>query len=549
MESLSRGVPLTGDSMTNPAHDSDGGALRSRLSARQRVIALTAVVFVAVMLLSSPVPGINEPHYLCKARAAIDPSWCAPDFFLHSTNAHVVFLTATGWLTQWFPLAVVAAAGRVVSAGLLACGWQRLAHSVGLAPAFQLLAAAGLATLVQLGSFSGEWLLGGFEAKVPAWAFCMLALAVWIEPAPGSELRRAARAGFRSGLACLLHPVVGGWVAVCIVLAEVPRGLRDPEFRLRRTRLRSVAARVAVFGAVTLLLSLPGVLPALQLLRDESVSAAERDMASFVQVFGRLSHHLDPTVLSPQQWGFAGVLLAVIVICRCWPATRDTRRSPGLDALLWVLCVAMLIAVAGIRIGWHTAEPHKLPDWAWRARLLKFYWFRTFDALLPVVTVLSVAAMLQSRIAIRRRWNLLMVVPALVAVTMRPAAPPGYSPQQFADWKDACRWIRENTSADALVLTPRESFGFKWFAERAEFVCYKDCPQDAKGILTWNRRLWQIHDWSKTCSADGRYSDDDLHRLRQETGCHLLLTRVLGPFESQPVAQFGEWQVVRLPDS
>jgi hypothetical protein len=177
--------------MTTPALDSDGGALQSRLSARQRVIALTAVVFVAVMLLSSPVPGINEPHYLCKARAAVDPSWCAPDFFLHSTNAHVVFLTVTGWLTQWCPLAVVAAAGRMASAVLLACGWQRLARSVGLAPSFQLPAAAGLATLVQLGSFSGEWLLGGFEAKVPAWAFC-----VGIRPAP----RGAGRVLERTGL-------------------------------------------------------------------------------------------------------------------------------------------------------------------------------------------------------------------------------------------------------------------------------------------------------------------------------------------------------------
>lgn len=37
------------------------------------------------------------------------------------------------------------------------------------------------------------------------------------------------------------------------------------------------------------------------------------------------------------------------------------------------------------------------------------------------------------------------------------------------------------SATNALILTPRKS-AFKWMAERAEYVCYKDCPQDAAGI-------------------------------------------------------------------
>ena len=110
-----------------------------------------------------------------------------------------------------------------------------------------------------------------------------------------------------------------------------------------------------------------------------------------------------------------------------------------------------------------------------------------------------------------------------------------------------CRWIRNETPDDALVLTPRESLDFKWFAERAEYVCYKDCPQDAAGILEWDRRLWFLHEWTLESSSDGRYDKEDLLELNRRTGCDFLLTRILGPFSSQPIHTVGEWRLYRVP--
>ena len=85
-------------------------------------------------------------------------------------------------------------------------------------------------------------------------------------------------------------------------------------------------------------------------------------------------------------------------------------------------------------------------------------------------------------------------------------------------------------------------------ASRAEFVCYKDCPQDAAGILEWNRRLWWLHDWTLQSSTDGAYQDSDLEELRSETGCDFIVTRILGPFETKPVWQGRIWQVIRIAD-
>ena len=137
----------------------------------------------------------------------------------------------------------------------------------------------------------------------------------------------------------------------------------------------------------------------------------------------------------------------------------------------------------------------------------------------------------------------LLFVPATLK---REAVPPGYTADQFADWKAACAWIQKETLQDALILTPRESFAFKWMAERAEYVCYKDCPQDAAGILEWNRRLWWLNQWTLKSSTDGVYDRADLEKLRAETGCDFVVTRILGPFETAPVWQGKVWQVIKV---
>ena len=63
------------------------------------------------------------------------------------------------------------------------------------------------------------------------------------------------------------------------------------------------------------------------------------------------------------------------------------------------------------------------------------------------------------------------------------------SESQLRDWRDVCRWIRENTPEDTVVWTPPGSWAFKWYAQRAEYVSRKDCPQDAAGIEEWNDRM------------------------------------------------------------
>jgi hypothetical protein len=109
----------------------------------------------------------------------------------------------------------------------------------------------------------------------------------------------------------------------------------------------------------------------------------------------------------------------------------------------------------------------------------------------------------------------------------------------------ACRWIQH--PADSVVFTPpRESWAFKWYAERAEFVSFKDCPQDAEGIVQWNRRLLWIQDWAQRTYGDGLYTAADLRELYNMHGITHVLAGRLGPMEMEPAYQNGTFRVYSL---
>ena len=532
-----------------------------------------AAIFSAVSLLSSPVPGVNEPHYLAKARAFVEPTWCSRDFFLTSANAHYCFFWLVGHVTGWMSFDQIAISGRVLSALLLAIGWSMLSCAVHLRPGYRILSAALFALLSLLGSFSGEWLLGGFESKVPAWGFSLMAVSLWIQDAAG--VRRMLLSGFICGLGCSLHPVVGGWVAACVCLASVAVLVRDWLWRrpgVQGDGRRSSVSGIAAFSTTAILFALPGLIPALTLVLDKTLPQKDRELASFFQVFWRLKHHLDPTEIPGSQWLYL-LLVGSGLLFGLWGLRRiesGIPRHDGLRSMLAFFGMSALIALAGVMIGWHSVRAQEMDGWEWRASLLKFYPFRCFDALLPITSALVLGRFIQACAwplgfhdatlpgSIANRWQrnpaarriafgVLILLPLWQSWRSREAAPAGYTVEQFQDWREACDWLRENTPTDALVLTPRESSAFKWFAERAEFVCYKDCPQDAAGILTWNQRLWMLHDWTLKSSMDGLYDKNDLRILRARTECDFIVTRILGPFEIEPVWQGRHWRIYAVP--
>ncbi|MDB4786474.1 MAG: hypothetical protein P8M30_09845 [Planctomycetaceae bacterium] len=503
------------------------------------------VVFWAVYLfIQVPVPGINEPHYLCKAKHFWQPGYGRGDFFLDSANTHYVFYSTFGWLTLFLPLWTVAIAGRVISIGMLAASWTSLARRVSPVHWAPAGSAAIFLGLTSFQNFSGEWIVGGLESKVIAYGCLFYAWSCLFD-------QKWYLAAILMGVAISFHPVVAGWGLISTCL-----GVGLFAWQNGSDVLNLSAKKFGCCFVMTLVCSLPGLIPALTTILTPIDRAAEADQ---LQVFRRLGHHLNPVQFPTQAyWAYGGLLLLWgILVCYQGSLRKQNQQSEmTLQQHVWqrIVLGSLLVAFGGLAIGWgnHYAENPAVNEWL--VKLMKFYPFRLADVVLPLaVSLLMINLAQRDGQIVRWRSVTLKLSSLIVAATALLLILPsrnvdGYSASKTESWIDVCHWIDGNVSNDAIVLAPRSSVTFRWYSSRAAYVTFKDCPQDAAGILEWNRRLSIYQDWaSRSFENDKQFSEDELIELVQLTqATHLLVSR-MGPFEREPTHRNEHYRFYELP--
>ena len=496
---------------------------RARGSLRLAAFEVVWIFLIFFLYAGSPTPDAGESHYLVKAKHYWDPAWCAGDLFLESSNTHLAFYWALGWLTRWFSLDATTWILRVILWGLLAWAWRRLSWAIIPRPLMSLLTAAVMLLLAHHFHWAKELIFsGGVEGKTVAYIGVFLAL----EAAVGN---RWGAAVLFAGAAAAFHVLVGGWTAIAIGLAWLAAGRERPP-------LASLVGP-ALGG---LALALPGLIPALLLPTptDPKLTAE----AWRIYVFERLPHHLVFHDF-PLWYQARHAALAAIWAALHWRLWSDA----GLRRLALVVGGALAIGAVGIAIdqgcviwsnvGGLSGDAYELLA----APYLRFYWFRVEDALLPAGASLACAAALLRVMASRPAVGnlLLCAVIVLVAANLtwigylrsqqrlpgailqpqptadlqprdspspppRPAAGQTTARQWYRDWRAVCGWIAATTPADARFLTPRHQQTFKWYAARAEAVTWKDIPQDAVSILEWKNAIDNLY------PRDARFRREDL---------------------------------------
>ena len=520
--------------------------IRRELASGCVVWGLVFALFAVYAAWRSPVPGVNEPHYLGKAKHFWDPEWCARDLFLGSANAHWTFFATIGSLTRVFSLELVAWIGRILAFGGLAFAWARLARLFVDKPLFVCGSASLFVALQATGNLSGEWLLGGVESK----SFAYMALILAIAAACRGSYREA---GVEAGLAISLHPVIGVWGLASLVGAGVAGWCMRSLFAARSApgvaELASVQnvsrplnsgessdqtrswRSVVVPAALCLACSLPGLIPAIAMLA-QAPSRDEQRQADALQVFDRLNHHLDPIEFTHSAYLMYAGLLAVWLVLGLF-----SDKTPAQRFLTRFILATLAVALAGLFVGIKLRNPG----------LMKFYPFRLFDVFLPLAVSINALASLErmaNATRFRQGWRIAARV-AGVALTgaslwwsfyapgrIENAA--GWHPKNWADFVDACQWIDLHVPADALFLTPKYNVGFKWYAQRAEYATWKDCPQDAAGILEWKGRLDTILRWRSTYIDEG-FSDAAFAELHATTGIEYVLAWNTDAWRLKPV--------------
>ena len=510
---------------------------------------LVFALFAVFAAWRSPVPGVNEPHYLCKAKHFWDPAWCARDLFLCSADAHWTFYATAGALTGVLSFEQLAWFGRLLVSGGLAFAWIRLAGSVVKHPLSVFVSACFFVALQATGNLSGEWLLGGFESKGLAYVALLLAIA--------AACRNSYReAGVATGVAICFHPVIGVWGLLSLLGAGVAGwcmrtifaplcASRDATGKEGAESLPPTARswRAAVVPAVLCLTcSLPGLIPAVAML-TRAPTRDEQRQADRLQVFDRLNHHLDPAEFSRSAYRMYAGLLAVWLVLGLTGATTSAQQF-----LTRFILATLAIALAGLVIGFLWRDPG----------LLKFYPFRLFDLFLPMAVAMLAAGFLErmahatglnrgGRIASSTAGPVL----AVSALAWSFAAPgrvenaAGWKRQNWDAFVDACHWIDRHVPADALCLTPKYNVGFKWYAQRAEYVTWKDCPQDAAGILEWKERLDKVVRW-RSMHFDAGFSATAFAQFNDETGVEYVLSVNTDPWRREPIYRNRVFSVYAL---
>ncbi|HEV3003032.1 MAG TPA: DUF6798 domain-containing protein, partial [Pirellulales bacterium] len=460
----------------------------------------------------------NEPYYLGKAKHFWEPTWAPDDFFFSSADSHRVFYVTLGWLTRWMSLPSLAWCGRALTWLLLAWSWRRLSWAVLPKPGWAVLSGLLFLSFNVCCHWAGEWVVGGFEAKGLAYVMVFFALAALVEG-------HWNRTWLLLGAASALHVLVGGWTAVAAGVCWLIRCGRTPPLS---NMLPGLAG-----GAV---LALAGLVPAAAL--NWNVDPAVAHEANGIYVFERLKHHLVPREFPP--WLIARHLLLVAG----WLALdRRSGQSPAIRRMGGVVFAALAIEWCGLAI---SLAARTYPTWA--AGLLRLYWFRLSDALLPAGTALAAvaatASMSRRRMLAIGGWVALCLGLAAFhrqeyAITKyfrRPARAdkPGRVINE-ADWRDACEWVAGNTPADANFLTPRLAQSFTWHAGRGQVVSWKDIPQDAAAIVEWWRRIKEVYG-TRDPSWQGEWYDSlslrspaALRRLGEKYKAEFLVT------ESEPM--------------
>ena len=302
-----------------------------------------------------------------------------------------------------------------------------------------------------------------------------------------------------------MSPVARAARSMLRILTPTPspprnRGTDETGGSVAATALRGV---LVVAG---LALAAWGVVPALGL--SAGVDGAGRAAANRIYVVDRLYHHLLPWTFPEAM--IARHLLAILVgtmMHRLVPATAARTRVTAFRE------TALSISLVGCAIA--AAEP-LAPDLA--IGLLRFYWFRLADVVVPFTLAASAAALLDDDAACGRAlpgrpaFIRGLVVVALVVdlgiqsrhwpLPGRPAvASRADSKVQPDAWADACDWVRDHVPPGSRFLTPRGAASFTWRTGLPEVVAWKNSPQDAASLLEWRRRIVDCF------SRDGRLGD------------------------------------------
>jgi hypothetical protein len=424
--------------------------------------------------------GWNEVDVLPLAKQYADPAWIPGDWYLNQPPGYrLLFQTLFGNIAAAWGFLATSIIGRLLCYALVASGLVLIGRKLSLSLPLLLLA-VGLFLYVNpyQSVVAYEWLVGGLEPKSVAYGLLLLAIGLML----GGRYRWMA---LMLGLATSFHVLVGGWALLAVVGWLILR--RRNHF----VDIRYLGSVLLIYLAASAL----AVWPVLEQLFTPTPTVPVEP--SYIYVFLRLPHHLNPLSWSPDWW--IRPILCLLILALSIGRLRRKRQSEKLSGQ-YATCVELaeftLITLVPFILGLAIAPFDS------QGRLLQYYPFRLGSIMLPLNTYLVFACAIEQTFSGRSRRLLSLVCILLLswACSLQALSLSEQlldlrefpSPWQGIDSKGKalCTWVRNHTPQNAVVVSPPVEFAnFTWLAERPTIAKFKLFPQNKTNILTWYQRL------------------------------------------------------------
>jgi hypothetical protein len=432
--------------------------------------------------LFSDIMGRNDIDALPLARQFADPSWVPGDWSVNQPPVYrVLFQTLFGSIIASWGFLASSIIGRVFCYTLIASGLVLIGRNLGLNLVLLMLAVAMFLTGNQ-GVAAGERIVGALETKIFAYAFVLLAIGFMLN-------KRYRLMAFLLGLATSFHILVGGYISLFVLGWVILRP------KTRFPSMRELGFIIPLY----LIASAFGLKAVIEQL--SSPTPASPIAISYIYVFLRMSHHLNP-LSWPPHWWITPIFYLVILVSSAvvlWfnrPIKELFEQFAEYEArigLFQFTLISLIPYVLGVAIAPFDSE----------GKLLQYYLFRVGDVMLHLNASLLFICALDQIFATRKQQKaLLFICTVALGISLVRGFPnfhkdfqstlsfPNEQQEVDRQWKDMVAWIRKNTPKNATFISPPVKFAnFIWLTERPTIAKYKLMGQTKTATLEWFSRM------------------------------------------------------------
>jgi hypothetical protein len=442
---------------------------------RRRWGPVGTVILIVALLLLIPPHGIlseNEENYFALAERFIDGSVWPQETAIFDASRHRMLSDATlGALVSAIGYGPAQIVTRLLTVTAYALVLPRLFAVFGLTALDAALAVMIMALLGE-GIIGGEWMFGGYEAKVAAYVLVLAALRLVL------VAERLTAATLLFATATYVHFLIGGFwfgAAMALRLLDTPRDLRR------------VGAATVLF--VLVVAPLVGVIAWSRIADTAAAHATDVPSPDAIYSIIREPHHQSPFL----SWEYfrdnwlPGYRMAAAMLLAC---VAVAWRGPTRQLYVLAVWVAGLLAYLFLVLG---------PKYLDRDSgvLGKFYLFRpsSLILLLWLMLALAVAACILKRRAWMLRAGLLALIgPAFLYMEGGQVTRDVVASEALEEQKRqlAAAVTRATARGDIVLIDPdveTQLLDFERRTGRPTLVMWKFAPTNDADLITWYRRV------------------------------------------------------------